>query len=1323
MSSNFEANNNNGEKQLVCVTGAGGFIGSWVVKELLIRGYHVRGTARDPADSKNAHLLELEGADQRLSLCRADVLDAASLRAAFSGCHGVFHVASPVSNDPDLVPVAVEGTRNVINAAADMGVRRVVFTSSYGAVHMNPSRSPDAVLDETCWSDYEFCKQTDNLYCCAKMMAEMTATEEAAKRGLELAVVVPSMTMGPMLQQTLNFSSNHVARYLMGTKKSYPNAVAAYVDVRDVARAHVLLYERPEARGRYLCIGTVLHRAELLRMLRELFPQYPATAKCEDDGKPMAKPYKFSNQRLKDLGLEFTPLRKSLHEAVLCMQQKGHLPLIYPVPKPTQQLIKLFNMSCNSTEVAANDGSSNGGEKQQQQEQVVCVTGAGGFIGSWVVKELLLRGYRVRGTARDPSKNAHLLALEGADERLTLCRADVLDFASLRAAFAGCHGVFHVASPVSNDPNLVPTAVEGTRNVMNAAADMGVLRVVFTSSYGAVHMNPNRSPDAVLDESCWSDPEFCRQTDVYCYAKTMAEKAAEEEAAKRGVQLSVVLPCVTVGPILQPAINTSINHVVRYLTGAAPTYPNAVAAYVDVRDVARAHVLVYERHDARGRYLCIGAVLHRAHLLQMLKELFPQYPVTSKASTMSSNNSMEANNGNNNGDDEKKQEQVVCVTGAGGFIGSWVVKELLLRGYRVRGTARDPRKNAHLLALEGAEERLTLCRADVLDFASLRAAFAGCHGVFHIASPVSKDPNLVPVAIEGTRNVMKAAADMGVRRVVFTSSYGAVHMNPNRSPDAVLDESCWSDPEFCQREDIYCYAKMMAEKTATEEASRRRLQLAVVVPCVTVGPILQPSVNFSCHHVVRYLTGAAATYPNAVAAYADVRDVARAHVLVYENHGARGRYLCIGTVIHRAELLRMLKELFPQYPVTSKCEDEGNQMVKPYKFSNQRLRDLGLEFTPLRKSLHEAIECLQRKGHLPVVTVAQQRACFSASPSSSPYMSSISKANDNNGDQKRQQQQPQQLVCVTGAGGFIGSWVVRELLLRGYRVRATVRDPADRKNAHLLALEGADERLSLRRADVLDFDGLLAVFAGCHGVFHVACPLSNRDPELMAVAVEGTRNVMKAAADMGVRRVVFTSSYGAVHMNPNRSPDAVLDETCWSDPEFCRQKDMYCYAKTMAEMAATEEAAKRGLELAVVVPSMTMGPMLQRALNLSSTHVANYLTGAKKSYPNAVAAYVDVRDVARAHALVYERHDARGRYLCIGAVLHRAQLLQMLMDLFPQYTIAAKCDDKGKPMVKPYEFSNQRLKDLGLEFTPLRKSLYDAVMCMQRNGHLPVVLP
>ena len=116
-----------------------------------------------------------------------------------------------------------------------------------------------------------------NWYCCAKMMAEIAA----AKLGLELAVVVPCTTMGPMLQRTLNFSNHHVGRYLMGTKRTYPNAVAAYVDVRDVARVHLLAYEHegPGAGGRYLCVGAVLHRAQLVAMLRKLFPQYPITTK------------------------------------------------------------------------------------------------------------------------------------------------------------------------------------------------------------------------------------------------------------------------------------------------------------------------------------------------------------------------------------------------------------------------------------------------------------------------------------------------------------------------------------------------------------------------------------------------------------------------------------------------------------------------------------------------------------------------------------------------------------------------------------------------------------------------------------------------------------------------------------------------------------------------------------------------------------------------------------------------------------------------------------------------------------------------------------
>ncbi|KAJ0966959.1 hypothetical protein J5N97_023876 [Dioscorea zingiberensis] len=80
-----------------------------------------------------------------------------------------------------------------------------------------------------------------------------------------------------------------------------------------------------------------------------------------------------------------------------------------------------------------------------------------------------------------------------------------------------------------------------------------------------------------------------------------------------------------------------------------------------------------------------------------------------------------------------------------------------------------------------------------------------------------------------------------------------------------------------------------------------------------------------------------------VMALVDVRDVAQAHVLVYENPAASGRYFCIGTVVHQKEFLRMPSEIFPEYPITTKCEDEINPMVKPYKFSNQKLKDLGLD--------------------------------------------------------------------------------------------------------------------------------------------------------------------------------------------------------------------------------------------------------------------------------------------------------------------------------------------------------------------------------------------
>ncbi|KAL8138599.1 hypothetical protein V2J09_004600 [Rumex salicifolius] len=235
----------------VCVTGAGGFVASWIVKLLLEKGYFVKGTVRNPDDPKNGHLWELEGAKQRLKLCKADLLDYESLKEAIDGCEGVFHTASPVTDDPEqMVEPAVNGTKNVIKAAAAANVRRVVFTSSIGAVYMDPNRNSDKVVDETCWSDLQFCKDTKNWYCYGKAVAEKAAWEVAEEASVDLVTVCPVLVLGPLLQSTVNASVVHILKYLNGSTNKYVNSVQAYVHVKDVALAHLLVYETPSASGR-----------------------------------------------------------------------------------------------------------------------------------------------------------------------------------------------------------------------------------------------------------------------------------------------------------------------------------------------------------------------------------------------------------------------------------------------------------------------------------------------------------------------------------------------------------------------------------------------------------------------------------------------------------------------------------------------------------------------------------------------------------------------------------------------------------------------------------------------------------------------------------------------------------------------------------------------------------------------------------------------------------------------------------------------------------------------------------------------------------------
>ncbi|PRQ19391.1 putative cinnamoyl-CoA reductase [Rosa chinensis] len=306
-------------------------------------------------------------------------------------------------------------------------------------------------------------------------------------------------------------------------------------------------------------------------------------------------------------------------------------------------------------------------------------------------------------------------------------------------------------------------------------------------------------------------------------------------------------------------------------------------------------------------------------------------------------------------------------------------------------------------------------------------------------------------------------------------------------------------------------------------------------------------------------------------------------------------------------------------------------------------------------------------------------------------------------------------VCVTGAGGFVASWVVKLLLSQGYKVHGTARDPGDEKNAHLKKLENASENLQLFKADLFDVEGLCNAISGCSGVFHVACPVpsdevSNSDErEFIEPAVRGTRNVLDACIKAKVKRVVVVSSAGAVIYNPKWPKDKPMDEECWSDPVYCKkaktQFGNYCLAKTMAETEALEYAKKSELRIITVCPSFVFGPMLQSTLNASNSLLITLLKDGLESVENRARPVVDVRDVAEALLLAYEEPEAEGRYICTSYVIKVQALVEMLKGLYPNYNYPKRIIGA----VEDVKMSSEKLQKLGWKFRPLEETIVDAV--------------
>ncbi|XP_057807771.1 phenylacetaldehyde reductase-like [Salvia miltiorrhiza] len=314
------------EGEKVCVTGASGYVASWLVKLLLHRGYTVKATVRNLRDPrKTEHLKALEGAEERLELLEADLTDEGSFDSVIHGCVGVFHTASPaifVTTNPqaDLIDVAVKGTLNVLKSCHETkSVRRVVLTSSIVTIVYNEKYiGPGVVVDETWHSDPAFYEKNKEWYMLSKTLAEQAAWKFANENGIDLVVMNPGIVLGPLLQPTLNISSQFVLDVIKG-KPRFP--FYQCVDVRDVAHAHIMGFEKSSACGRYLLVGESLTHLQLRQLLHKLYPSnVDAPTSVEEN--PIGE---VSKKKAASLGVSFMPVEVSLKDIVESLKEKNFL--------------------------------------------------------------------------------------------------------------------------------------------------------------------------------------------------------------------------------------------------------------------------------------------------------------------------------------------------------------------------------------------------------------------------------------------------------------------------------------------------------------------------------------------------------------------------------------------------------------------------------------------------------------------------------------------------------------------------------------------------------------------------------------------------------------------------------------------------------------------------------------------------------------------------------------------------------------------------------------------------------------------------------------
>ncbi len=325
-------------------------------------------------------------------------------------------------------------------------------------------------------------------------------------------------------------------------------------------------------------------------------------------------------------------------------------------------------------------------------------------------------------------------------------------------------------------------------------------------------------------------------------------------------------------------------------------------------------------------------------------------------------------------------------------------------------------------------------------------------------------------------------------------------------------------------------------------------------------------------------------------------------------------------------------------------------------------------------------------------------------------------------------------ALVTGATGFIGSCLVRELLKDNVEVRAMVREKSDTRNIDGLDIEKVN-------GDIRDADSMMAALKGIEVFYQNAGLYTYNSPEKLYhdINIEGVKIALNAALKTGVPKVIHTSSVVAI----GATNGVISDERTEWNPEWDRLKVPYITTKHLGELAALE-FCKKGLPVVIVNPAGVIGV---RDIKPTPTgqNIVDVLNKKFPGYPDGGTNFVDVEDVARGHILAAQKGKIGERYILGNANLKYKDFMNLVTDVAGMPPITRRIPagmlialgytyqiiaaiTRNPPMMKAntarstcmtvYFNPSKAVKELGMPQTPIRTTIEKAVNWFRENGYV-----